>query len=78
MSNPSRRDRTRPAELLGLAAVLALGLGVVVLMSTRNLLFAAEVAGGGFIVALVVLAMLMLAVTPKGPGDGDSAPPSGH
>ncbi|HWH26519.1 MAG TPA: hypothetical protein VNT53_07740 [Pseudolysinimonas sp.] len=76
---PSRRDRTRPAELVGLAAIFAAVLGFVVLMSTREWLLAVEFAGGGFIISLVVLAMLMLAVSPPPPSDDDDAePPRGH
>lgn len=75
---PSRRDRTRPAELIGLSAVLAGVLGGVVLIATRDLLLAIEFAGGGFIVALVVLAMLLLAATPNpdkhGTGDRNDEP----
>lgn len=78
---PSRRDRTRPAELVGLAALFAVVLGGVVLMSTRDLLLALEFFGGGFIVSLVVLAMLLLAAAPnpKNHGTGDrNDEPFGH
>ncbi len=79
--SPSRRDRTRPAELLGLSAALAVVLGVVVLATTRDLLLAFEFSVGGFIVALVVFAMLLLAATPnpEGHGTGDrNDEPYGH
>lgn len=66
MAGPSRRDRTRPAELLGISAVLAVFAGLVVLMSTRDLALSAIFFGVAFIVSLVVLAMLALAVTPTG------------
>jgi amino acid permease len=66
MSTPSRRERTRPLELLGLSAVLAVFVGLVVLMSTRDLVLALIFLGIAFIVALVVLAMLALAVAPSG------------
>lgn len=66
MAGPSRRDRTRPAELLGISAVLAVFAGLVVLMSTRDLALSAIFFGVAFIVSLVVLAMLVLAVTPTG------------
>lgn len=76
--HPSRRDRTRPAELLGLSAALAVVLGVVVLFGTRDLLLAFEFSVGGFIVALVVFAMLLLAATPNpekhGTGDRNDEP----
>ncbi|MBN9239325.1 MAG: hypothetical protein BGO97_06520 [Micrococcales bacterium 70-64] len=64
MSAPSRRDRTRPLELLGLSGVFAVFVGVVVLISTREIVLALIFAGIAFIVSLVGLAMLALAVRP--------------
>lgn len=75
---PTRRDRTRPAELIGLSAVVAIGVGVIVFFSTRSLLAAAEFAGVAFIVSLVVFAMLLLAVSPKRSSSDDEDRPSGH
>ena len=75
MSAPDRRARTRPVELLGLAGVLAVFAGVVVLMSTRDWLLALVGLGLSFIVALVVFAMIALAASP--PDDGTPPPPSG-
>ncbi len=66
MSQPSRRDRTRPVELLGIAAALGVFAGLVVVLSTRDVVLALIFAGIAFIVALVVLAMLALAVRPSG------------
>lgn len=63
---PSRKDRTRPLELIGLSAILAIFTGLVVLMSTRELILAVIFLGIAFIVSLVVLAMLALAVRPTG------------
>ncbi|MEQ1737651.1 MAG: hypothetical protein ABL886_14755 [Rhodoglobus sp.] len=63
---PSRRDRTKPAELLILSAVMALFVGLVVLMSTRQVELALIFLGVTFIVALVSLAMLSLAMRPSG------------
>ncbi len=71
---PTRRDRTRPAELLGLSAALAVATGVIFFFGTRDFLFSAEVAGVAFIVSLVVFAMLLLAVSPK----RDDDEPRGH
>jgi heme A synthase len=72
---PTRRERARPAEVLGLAAVLAAFVGVGVLFSTRNLLLAVEFFGAAFVVSVVVCATLLLAISkPEPPGDG----PSGH
>jgi len=66
MSKPSRRDSTRPIELLGLSGILALFAGLVVFMSTRDLTLGLIFLGLAFIVSLVVLAMLSLAVGPTG------------
>lgn len=85
MTGPSLRERTRPLELVGLSAVLAVFTGVVVLMSTRDLVVALVFAGVAFIVGLVVLAMLALAVRPSGEEQSDlreqdeeQGPPRGH
>ncbi len=65
MDSPSRRDRLRPLELVGLSFVLALFAGLVVLMSTRNLEVAGIALGIAFIGSLVGLAMLTLATKPN-------------
>ena len=78
MTAPSRRDRTRPAELLGLSAALALVTGFITLFGTRNFLLSAEFAGVAFIVSLVVFAMLLLAVSPKRDDDDAGPPEGGH
>lgn len=64
MATPSRRDRTRPVELIGLSAIFGVFVGLVVLMSTREIVLALIFAGIAFIVSLVGLAMLSLAVRP--------------
>lgn len=66
MTEPSRRDRTRPAELLGLSGVLAIFVGLVVLMSTRDVVLALIFTGVAFIVGLIGFAMIALAVRPEG------------
>lgn len=66
MATPSMRERTRPAELVGLSAIFAVFVGLVVLMSVRDVVLALIFAGIAFIVALVSLAMLSLAVRPTG------------
>jgi hypothetical protein len=77
LTAPSRRDRTRPAELLGLSAALAAVTGLITLFGTRNFVLSAEFAGVAFIVSLVVFAMLLLAVSPKRDDDDDAGPPEG-
>ncbi|MBH0052801.1 hypothetical protein I6E74_01300 [Salinibacterium sp. SWN139] len=64
MTSPDKRDRTRPAEMLGLSAIFGLFAGLVVFMSTRELMLALIFTGVAFIVSLVVIAMLVLAVRP--------------
>ena len=66
MSKPSRKDRTKPAELLVLSGVMAVFAGLIVLMSTRDIILSLIFTGLAFIVALVIMAMLVLAVRPDG------------
>jgi hypothetical protein len=62
---PSRQDRLRPTELLVISGILALFTGLVVLVSTRELILAAVSLGIAFIVALVGLAMFSLTFKPN-------------
>jgi len=59
---PTRQERLRPLELIGLSAVFAVFTGLVVLLSTRELTLAAIFFGAAFVVAIVVIAMLGLAI----------------
>lgn len=77
MTEPTRRERTRPVELLGLSAVIGVAIGIITYFATHTLLLAAEFAGVAFIVTLVVFAMLLLAISPRR-GDDDSDGPPGH
>ncbi|MGA0567681.1 hypothetical protein ACO2Q7_10130 [Rathayibacter sp. KR2-224] len=61
---PSLRDRMKPVEFLGIAAVLALFVGLIVLMATREPVLAIVFFGIAFIVTLVVLAMFALGFKP--------------
>ncbi len=65
MSTPSRKDRLRPLELVGMAAVVAIFIGIVVLGSTRQIVLSLIFFGVAFIVSLVFIAMLSLAVKPN-------------
>ena len=72
---PTLRERARPAEVLGLAAVLAAFVGLGVLFATRDLMLAIVFFGAGFVVSIVVCATLLLAISkPEPPSEG----PSGH
>lgn len=64
MSKPNRDDVLRPIELLVLSGVMGVFTGVVVLMSTREIVLSLIGLGIAFIASLVVLAMLALAVKP--------------
>lgn len=57
---PSKRDRTRPAELLGLSAAFAVFVALVTLMGTRDLVLGAIALGVTFIVSIVTLATIAL------------------
>ena len=57
---PSRRDRTRPLELLGLSAVFGVFVALVTLMASRELPLAFIAFGLTFIVSIVTLATIAL------------------
>ena len=60
MTTPSRRDRTRPAELLGLSAAIGGFVGVVTALAARDLTLGVIGFGVAFILSLVTLATLSL------------------
>jgi len=64
VTNPSRKDRVRPVELLVLSGIVAIFTGVVVFASTRQLLLGVVFLGVAFILSLITLAMLALSTTP--------------
>ena len=59
---PSRRDRLRPVELLGLSAVIGLFVGLVTVLASRDLMLGLIGLGVTFILSLVTLATLALTV----------------
>ena len=64
MTTPTWRQRLRPLELLVIAAVLGVFVGLTVLMATRQPMLGVIFAGVAFIVSLVGLAMLALSTAP--------------
>ena len=64
MTAPSRKDRLRPLEYLVLSAIIAGFVGIVVLLSTRQITLSLIFFGITFIVSLVTIAMLALAIKP--------------
>lgn len=73
---PTLRERTRPAEVLGLAAVLSLFVGGAVLFATRDLTLAIVFFGVAFVVAVLMFATLLLAVSKPEPPRDDDRPPA--
>lgn len=82
MNQPTRRDRLKPVELIVLSAILSLFVGLVVLLSTRELVLSAIFFGIAFIVVLVVMAMFSLSIKPNDAEqheiDDDVPPGAGH
>jgi hypothetical protein len=74
MTEPTRRQRTRPVELLALSGGLAIFVGVVTLIAARSPILAVVMLGIVFIVALVSLAMLEVVVQRDPKNDSTSAP----
>lgn len=68
---PTRRERFKPLELVGLAAAFGVFGGGVAVLALRDVRLALIFAGIAFIVGLLVLAMLALAAgAPHDPADG--------
>ncbi|MGO4104038.1 hypothetical protein AB4Y63_08795 [Leifsonia sp. YAF41] len=61
---PSRSDRLKPVELVGLSGVMALFVGLTILLTTREIMLSVIALGITFIVVLVVIAMFALNVKP--------------
>jgi len=59
-NSPSRRDLLRPLELLGLSAAMSVFVGLIVLLTTREIILSLVALGISFIVVVVVLAMFVL------------------
>lgn len=78
MTEPRRRERLRPAELIGFAAVIAVFAGGSIFLVTRDLGLASIVLGVTFVIDLIVISMLMLAITPNKPMDGELPPSTPH
>lgn len=63
--DPSKKDKLRPAELLGFSGVLALFAALIVLMATKDLQLAVIVLVLVFIIVLVVVALVGLGMKPN-------------
>lgn len=70
----TRNDKTRPLQLVGLALLAGVFLGGVVLVVTRDIGLAAIAGGSAFVVTILVLAMIVLAMSPQLPPKDSSNP----
>lgn len=61
---PSRSERLKPVELVGLSGAMALFVSLTILLTTREVMLSVIAFGITFIVALVVIAMLTLGSKP--------------
>lgn len=64
-TQPSRKDRFLPTELLGISAALGVFVGLIVLIATREFVLAGVSFGIAFIVSLVLVALFALAFKPN-------------
>ncbi|MBK0421962.1 ABC transporter ATP-binding protein [Leucobacter sp. CSA2] len=62
---PSRRDRLRPLELVGFAAVLGIFAGGIVLLATRSFMLALIFLGVAFIATVMTVALIGLGTKPS-------------
>ncbi|WP_072314769.1 hypothetical protein [Agrococcus sp. Marseille-P2731] len=68
---PSRRQKLKPFEYLVFAAVAGGFIGLVVMLSVRDVTLALIFGGVGFIATLLLTATMMLAIKPKGRSSAD-------
>lgn len=68
----SRNDKTKPFQLVGLSVLAGVFTGGIVLMVTKDPRMAGMFAGGGFVVTILVLAMIVLTMSPQLPPRGDN------
>lgn len=68
----SQKDKTKPFQLVGLSAIPAVFIGGIVLMVTRDFPVAGMFAGGAFVITILVLAMIVLTMSPQLPPRGEN------
>lgn len=68
-NTPSRSERLKPAELLGFSGVLGLFAGLVVIFSTRSIVLALVFTVIGFILSVLVVALVGLGGKPSAEDD---------
>ncbi|WP_104313388.1 hypothetical protein [Pseudoclavibacter sp. RFBB5] len=65
MTQPKRRAVLKPFELLGISAVMAGFVLLILLLTTQDFVLALVFAGVAFIAAILVIAMLVLSYSPN-------------
>lgn len=68
---PSRRQKLKPFEYLVFAGGVGIFIGLVVLLTVREVVLALIFGGIGFIATLLLIATLMLSIKPKGRSSAD-------
>lgn len=68
---PTRKQQLKPFEYLAFAAAAGVFIGLIVMLSLRDVVLALVFGGAGFIATLVITATLMLAIKPKGRSSAD-------
>lgn len=68
---PTRRQQLKPFEYLAFAAAAGIFVGLVVLLSVRDVVLALIFFGVAFIGTLLITATLMLAIKPRGRSAAD-------
>ncbi|WP_306233490.1 hypothetical protein [Agrococcus beijingensis] len=68
---PTRKQRLKPFEYLAFAGAAGVFIGLIVLMTVRDVVLALIFGGVGFIVTLLIIATLMLSIKPKGRSSAD-------
>ena len=63
----SQNDKTKPFQIVGLSLLAGAFLGGIVLMVTRDFRMAGIFAGDAFVVTILMLAMIVLAMSPQLP-----------
>lgn len=63
---PTRRQQLKPFEYLSFAGVAGIFVGLVVMLTVRDVVLALIFFGVAFIGTLLITATLMLAIKPKG------------
>lgn len=69
--DPTRRQKLKPFEYLVFAAGVGIFIGLIVLMTVREVVLALVFGGIGFIASLLLIATLMLTIKPKGRSSAD-------